>query len=155
MIKVFPERVCGKPIRIGAFIPYDQLRDAIIREGINAGLSLAVEMDEMKAAKGVMSIAVKSEPCIVIYNQNHKKDYYSYVLTETMQGNITFLTQYLGGESRNFRNGLLAENLRGGIVSSIIGGMAKAKQQEEHMYYDVVNEVILNALASLGCSSNY
>ena len=80
-----------------------------------------------------------------LYNANHKSDYYSYILTETMQGNIAFLIQYLGGTSKNYKNGIAADSI-GGVLGSIIGGAAKKKLQEEHMYYEVIQDVIVNAI---------
>ena len=147
MIKVMPERICDEPVRIGLFIPQEQLKEAIIREGNKAGLSLTVVLDEVKVGKGLAAIGAKAESCVVVYNTQHRRDYYGYALMQTMQGNYCYLSTYLVGDSKNYKNIVLTKG-NTGLVSSIIGGVAKRKQQEEHMYYDLVKEVMVEAVAS-------
>lgn len=147
MIKVLPERICDNPVRIGLFIPQEQLKQAIIREGNKAGVSLTVEIEEVKVGKGLTAIGAKPEKCVIVYNSQHRRDYYGYALMQTMQGNICYLSVYLVGDSKNYRNIVLTEK-NTDIISSVIGGVAKRKQQEEHMYYDLVKELISESVAS-------
>lgn len=152
MIKVLPERLCGNPIRLDQFVPYDELKNAIEVKGREYGIPIVVEMDEVKVGKGLTALAVSADPCLVVYHANHRKDYYNYILTQTLQGNFSFLSQYLGGDSKNYRNKTIGENSRS-LVANIVGGRAKKKYQEESMYYDIVNEVIGQALEYLGFRS--
>ena len=147
MIKVIPERICDKPIRLGSFIPQEQLKEAIIRKGNEAGVSLTVVIDEVKVGKGIASIGAKSEKSVIVYNSQHRRDYYGYALIQTIQGNTCYLSLYLVGDSKNYKNIVMTENSNN-LVSSIIGGTAKRKQQEEHMYYDLVKQLMSEAVAS-------
>ena len=147
MIKVFPERICGNPIKIGSFIPQEQLKETIIRKGNEAGIPLAVMLDDVKVGKGITSISAKSERCVIVYNSQHRRDYYGYALLQTIQGNTCYLYIYLVGDSKNYKNIVLTENSNN-FISSVIGGVAKRKQQEEYMYYDLVKQLISDVIAS-------
>lgn len=145
MLNVLPDMLIGKPANIGNSIPFETLKQAIINCGKEAGLPLTVEIDEVKIGKsGLGSMLSSSQPCVVIYNTNHKKDYNYYVLTQTKQGNCTFLSEYLGGKSKNFINLQLAQKKPSIFISNI-----KKKYQEEEMYYSLLDSIITTALNNI------
>lgn len=146
MIKVEPERNYGDPIKIGEYIPYENLCIALIQRAQEAGIAVSVEKDEVKIAKGIGGVMVKAEPCIVIYSSEHRKDYFHRIIIEKMQGNRAFLVMYTGGISKNYGNSAVMEGSTG-LISNFIGGKLKQKKQEEEMYYDVLNDVIAEAVA--------
>lgn len=148
MIKVAPERVCEEPAMIREAISLKHFKEIILEVGRSIGLPIIIEEDEVKIGTGITSLVSSAEPCIVIYHPEHRKDYYNYIITQTKQGNVTFLTQYLGGDSKYYRNTVITEKSRG-IVSGIINSVAQKKLQEERMYRDAVNSVIGRALEIL------
>lgn len=150
MIKVFPERLCGdKPLVLPCNLSLDQLQKALDEICEEQALPVLVQRDEVKVGKGVGSLFVQAEPCLVIYHRQHMSDYYSNVLILTQEGKRSYLSQYLGGDSKNYRNQVIGKS-QGGLIGGMVARSATAKIAAEHAYYDMVNDAILEALDRLG-----
>lgn len=146
MISVFPERRCGEPKQIRHFIPYENLKRALIEEGRTAGLPISVELDEMKVGKGLAGIGAKVQPCVAVYHSRYRKKYYSYVITQTQQGNAMFLSVYLGGNSSNYETIVMTSQQNTSFLGSIMNNRAQAAMDEERTYYRIVQQVIHSAV---------
>ncbi len=146
MISVFHERRCDDPMRIARFIPYENLKRAIVEEGKMVGLPITVELDEMKVGKGLASIGAKSQPCVAVYHSQYRKKYYSHVITQAQQGNAVFISMYLGGNSSNYETIVMTSQRNNSFLGSIMNNRAQAAMDDERMFYRVVKEVIFSAV---------
>lgn len=147
MIKVYPERLINEPEYIGKSLPLENLRLIILREAKLKNLPVTVTIDEVKVGKGFASIGAPAEPCVVIYNANHRNSYYSYIISNKTINNRVYMAIYLGGESKNYRN-QLASSHSSFFINEIIANRAKTKQIDEHIYYNEVKDIINKALSS-------
>lgn len=138
MIKVFPERICQEPFLIHSFVDLEVWRDEIIQEGQRVGLPIEVELDQMKVGRGLSAIGAEVHDCIAVYHRNHKRTYYSHVFIVISSGSRNYVSIYLGGDSRNYRN-----SLTGGAFTQ---ARAKIALDEEHRFYDAVKDVVIDAL---------
>ena len=140
MIHVYSERRRGKPIEIGFNVPLENLRYAIMEAGKQAMLPIETINDEVKIGSG---FGVKAIPCIVIYNTQHRRDYYNIVLVLEKHYNTYYFSSYLGGNSSNYMNSVMPEV--GGAVMKHIKRSAQRKLEEEHIFYDLLDKAIVEA----------
>ncbi|MGI6500016.1 MAG: hypothetical protein ACOX1S_03890 [Anaerostipes sp.] len=144
MIKVPAERMCdGSPLQINGRLDLGVFARNILEVAQRNGINLEIAQDECKVGGGLFT---KAEPCVVVYNADHKRDYYSYVFTTSAQGNFNYLLQYAAGESKNWKNQVLTE--KSGFVAKKLFGPNKQKQNEEHMYYQAVQNIFSEALSN-------
>lgn len=145
MIKVDAVRMCdGSPLKIEHSISLNDLCNKIATIGQESGVDLLVTMDEVKAGGGIFT---KAQPCVVIYNSKHQRDYYFSVLVQNMQGKYAYITQYMAGKSKNFEKEVLSKS--SGLLMGKLLGPNHQKQNEEHIFYDAVNEIIAEAICNI------
>ncbi len=143
MIKVSAERLCDEPFRMNHPISASDIINSITYYAEQAGLHVLVKEDSIKAGGGLLT---KAESCIAIYNADHIRDYYSYILVQRAHANFTYLYVYLGGDSKNYKKELISNNTRG-----LIGMLSKPshkKQADESAYYDLIKAIIAEAVSS-------
>lgn len=100
---------------------------------------LIVEEDSVK----IGGMLAKAEPCLVVYNADHKNDYYSYVITQPKQGEIAFISLYFGGNSKNYSKEV--NTARAGFLVKAVFGANQKKHEQERMYYKVMNDLLVDA----------
>lgn len=140
MIKVPAERIRGNPVNIGESIDLTHLGKIVMDMTELSGLSVNAYKDKAKIGSGLFN---KPVDCLVIKNVK-KSGYYSIVLTQQYQGNVAFISYYFGGDSSNYKRQVITGN-RGGILNAIISPN-KRKHQEELMYYDLICDIVNDAL---------
>lgn len=141
MIKVYPERIIDKPMYTGVKLSLEAIKRELLSLARAYNLPIEIKNDEVKPATGIAALGIATEPCIVIYNTQHRNDYYNYIISIKMQGSNAYLAMYLGGSSRNYRNEVMANN-SSSVFAQISSNRAKAKKIPEHIYYDEIKEII-------------
>lgn len=154
MIKVYPERLIVKPLYTGIKLSLETIKREILTAARRYGLPIEIKNDEVKPATGLAAIGIPAEPCIVIYNTQHRNDYYNYIISIKMQGSSAYLAMYLGGSSKNYRDEVIASN-SSSIFSQIAGNRAKTKKISEHIYYDEIKEIINAVLDDISKNFEY
>lgn len=137
MIKVLDERICGTPVFCGSDFSLDVFAQNIIGLAQNNGINLTVSKDQCKK-KGLLG---KVYPCITIYNTMHMKDYYGYAFALDNNGNGCYLTQYMIGDSANWRKQVTTQQM--GVIGKALLG--PKNQKEEEAFYDVLKEIFQEA----------
>ena len=137
MIKVLDERICGTPVFCGSDFSLDVFAQNIIGLAQNNGINLRVSKDQCKK-KGLLG---KVYPCITIYNTMHMKDYYGYAFALDNNGNGCYLTQYMIGDSANWRKQVTTQQM--GVIGKALLG--PKNQKEEEAFYDVLKEIFQEA----------
>lgn len=143
MIKVSADRLCDQPFRMSNPIPTSDIIKSVTYHAEQFGLRVLAKEDSIKAGGGLLT---KAEPCIAIYNADHIRDYYSYVLVQRVQGNFTYLYMYLGGDSKNYKKEVISNNTPGLI--GVLSKPSHKKQEAESAYYDLIKDVIAEAVTS-------
>lgn len=143
MLKVDPCRICGEPIQIPHEISFEVWKHEILQLASVAGVPVEAQLDQVKVGSGLSSMLANAEPCLAVYHAHHRSKYYHYIMTCKKMGNLTYVTQYLGGNSVNFRNSQIRDK---SILSSILKGRGQAKYQEESIFYDVLRQIISESL---------
>ena len=106
------------------------------------GLPIIVGKDMVKSG----GLFGKTEPCVIIYNENHENDYFQWVIILHEQRGQIMIDMWNYGNSRQFKNEMLGKNRGiGGAVRNAVFG-SKDKWQEESKYYDMVISLICDAL---------
>ena len=80
MIKVYPERLINKPLYTGVKLSLETIKKEILTIARRYGLPIEIKNDEVKPATGIAALGTPAEPCIVIYNTQHRNDYYNYII---------------------------------------------------------------------------
>ena len=166
MIKVDSDRRIGDPIEMGKFIPWENLQTALNRCCGQYSLPVVVEMDKLSEG-GFLSGA---EDCVVVYHANHKKDYFSYAITQKELYGSSYLSVFFAGVSKNWRQKNMVDISRKeqdvqsavykatyGEFGSMGSGVTKAFQSalkkgaekklvEEKLYYERLEGAILAAI---------
>lgn len=137
MIKVLDERICGNPAFCGSGFSLDLFAQKISELARMNGINLTIAKDECKK-KGLLG---KVYPCITIYNTMHMKDYYGYAFAFDNNENGCYLTQYMIGDSKNWRREVSTQQM--GILGKALLG--PKNQKEEHAFYDVLNDIFQQA----------
>lgn len=91
------------------------------------------------------------EDVVVVYNPEHEKDYFNFLVRITHQGKYAFLDVFVVGRSRNIStlSGLsdfvgdgsdIVSGLVGGLVNKVTGTTAKV--QTEQNYYTILSDCL-------------
>ncbi len=162
MVSVLANNISKNPIELMVKVSYQTMKDAIIKIGKAKGLPIEVAEDSYSVTDGSMfgGLLSKATPCLVIYNTQHRKDYYGVVveLKESYGEHLMFV--HLAGKSKNQLSINMSQYrssynyttnepdvFRPGVVSQMLGNRAKSKMQDEELYYDAVYKTIANAVA--------
>ena len=71
----------------------------------------------------------------------HMKDYYGYAFALDNNGNGCYLTQYMIGDSANWRKQVTTQQM--GVIGKALLG--PKNQKEEEAFYDVLKEIFQEA----------
>ena len=146
MIKVFQEREMGEPIRIGRKPVLENIRAALMELGAREGLPIDVQVDEVKIGKGLSSIGAPQYSCVVVYNRDHRKDYYCHVFAVEEHYNDWYLQGYLGGDSASYRTIVLLEKKQSrNFLDNQLLIKAKKVHKDERIYQERLMSLLVPA----------
>ncbi len=148
MWALLPERICGQPVNIGSGISLNDLASQINMLGRQRNIPVSTQLDQAKHNNGVTSLFNAPVQCLVVYHPNHRSDYYNYLFVQQPMNGGVFLSQYLGGNSSSFSKQILGKSM-GGIFGGVVQRSGMAREQEEHAYYDAINDLVAQALSNL------
>ena len=137
MIKVLDERICGNPLFCRGDFSLDLFAQIISDLAELNGINLTITKDECKK-KGLFG---RVYPCITIYNTMHMNDYYGYAFALDNNENGCYLTQYMIGDSKNWRREVSTRQM--GVLGKALLG--PKNQKEEHAFYDALNVIFQEA----------
>ena len=134
----------------GSHITYDSLAN-VLKEGADAfGIPMAYYMDEVKSG-GLLK--KRTEDCLVIYNPEHKNDYYNFCIKLSKMGNVAFLDTYIFGSSRLASSRAAGKSITGedgsdglgffkGVLGKVVhGGYSQADADMEDNYYTLISDI--------------
>lgn len=106
------------------------------------GLPITVMIDQVKSG-GLFNSSV--EDCVIIRNNEHSSDYFSYCLTIQKQGKMAYLSVYYYGMSTLTAKRRQSEERKGslgGMLMNAISGVDQAAYDAEYQYYDMLDALI-------------
>lgn len=166
MINVDSKDRIGKPLQIRHFIPWVNLKSALARTTSQYSLPVAIELDKLKEG-GFLSEAVE---CAAVYHQNHRRDYFSYVITQEEKYGAVYLSIFCAGKSKNLHNKNAAEIMEknrqaqanlyhathgeygyvgSGVsrtINSWVSKNAEKKLVDEELYYNRLADALFDAI---------
>lgn len=137
----------------GEYVTLDTVRAAIAEAAQEVGVLIDFYSDQVKSG-GLFNKSV--EDCLVMYNPEHKNDYYLICIRVQHQGNLAYvIINDFGSSSQmdKFARSEYAKQDRQGKslsykIASVIGstvrnlGKNRQKLEEEQRYYDSIQHVL-------------
>lgn len=130
---------------IEEILTFENLSSHLSNAMEQAGYVIEIKNNEIKSGNILKS---QKHPCIVVYNTNHRFDYYQYCITLHRQGSTVMVNTYLTGSSKLEGDMFLAETRAqsGGLLGKLVNKLSmpdEFKIQEEQLYYTTLNDSIL------------
>ena len=119
----------------------------VLQEECDAnGIPVAFHSDILKTGS---LLNKQAEDILIIYNPEHPKDYFNFLVRITYQGKYAFLDVFTVGQSKNYSHARPGSNLATSMTKKLINAASghKEKLQQEEDYYTILSDCIQRTIS--------